>query len=40
MGFGSYPNVLVLEEDDLETNINKSLQFINTLNDNDWEEFN
>tara|TARA_B100000035_G_scaffold214590_1_gene183899 strand:- start:1284 stop:2174 length:891 start_codon:yes stop_codon:yes gene_type:complete len=33
MGFGSYPNVLVLEEDDLETNINKSLQFINTLND-------
>ena len=33
MGFGSYPNVLVLEEDGLETNINKSLQFINTLND-------
>lgn len=33
MGFGSYPNVLVLEKDDLETNINESLQFINTLND-------
>tara|TARA_A200000159_G_scaffold53850_1_gene49868 strand:+ start:22 stop:912 length:891 start_codon:yes stop_codon:yes gene_type:complete len=33
MGFGSYPNVLVLEEDDLETNINKVLQFINTLNE-------
>ena len=33
MGFGSYPNVLVLEEDDLEANIDKSLQFINALND-------
>ena len=33
MGFGSYPNVLVLEEDDLEENINKSLQFINSLNE-------
>jgi len=33
MGFGSYPNVLVLEEDDLETNINKTLQFINALNE-------
>ena len=33
MGFGSYPNVLVLEEDDLEENVNKSLQFINSLNE-------
>ena len=33
MGFGSYPNVLVLEEDDLETNIKKSLEFINALNE-------
>lgn len=33
MGFGSYPNVLVLEEDDLETNVSKSLQFINSLNE-------
>ena len=33
MGFGSYPNVLVLEEDNLEANIDKSLQFINALND-------
>ena len=33
MGFGSYPNVLVLEEDDLEVNLNSSLQFINTLNE-------
>ena len=33
MGFGSYPNVLVLEEDALEANIDKSLQFINALND-------
>ena len=33
MGFGSYPNVLVLEEDELKTNVNKSLQFINSLNE-------
>ena len=33
MGFGSYPNVLVLEEDDLEENLNKALQFINSLNE-------
>jgi thymidylate kinase len=33
MGFGSYPNVLVLEEDDLDRNINKLLQFINSLNE-------
>ena len=33
MGFGSYPNVLVLEEDNLEENINKSLQFISSLNE-------
>lgn len=33
MGFGSFPNVLVLEEDDLETNVSKSLQFINSLNE-------
>tara|TARA_Y100001970_G_scaffold109795_1_gene137113 strand:- start:1912 stop:2802 length:891 start_codon:yes stop_codon:yes gene_type:complete len=32
MGFGSFPNVLVLEEEDLENNINKSLSFIETLN--------
>ena len=32
MGFGSFPNVLVLEEEDLESNINKSLSFIETLN--------
>ena len=33
MGFGSFPNVLVLEEEDLEENVNKSLRFINTLNE-------
>ena len=33
MGFGSYPNVLVLEEDDLEENVSKSLQFIDSLNE-------
>ena len=33
MGFGSYPNVLVLEADDLKTNINKTLQFIDSLNE-------
>jgi thymidylate kinase len=33
MGFGSYPNVLVLEEDDLENNLTKSLQFIDSLNE-------
>lgn len=33
MGFGSYPNVLVLEEDDLENNLAKSLQFIDSLNE-------
>lgn len=33
MGFGSYPNVLVLEEDDLEENVNKALQFIDSLNE-------
>ena len=33
MGFGSYPNVLVLEGDDLEANLNSSLQFINALNE-------
>ena len=32
MGFGSFPNVLVLEEEDLESNINKSLNFIESLN--------
>ena len=33
IGFGSYPNVLVLEEDDLEINVKKSLLFIDSLND-------
>lgn len=33
MGFGSYPNVLVLEADNLEENLNSSLQFINALNE-------
>jgi len=33
MGFGSFPNVLVLEEEDLEINVNKTLNFINSLND-------
>lgn len=33
MGFGSFPNVLVLEEEDLEINVNKTLDFINSLND-------
>jgi len=33
MGFGSYPNVLVLEEDNLELNLDKALQFINSLNE-------
>jgi len=33
IGFGSFPNVLVLEEDDLETNIKKSLEFISSLNE-------
>lgn len=33
MGFGSYPNVLVLEEDDLEVNLSRTLQFINSLNE-------
>lgn len=32
-GFGSYPNVLVLEGDDLEANIKTSLEFIDTLNE-------
>lgn len=32
MGFGSFPNVLVLEEDNLEQNVNKAINFINTLN--------
>ena len=33
IGFGMFPNVLVLEEDDLEENVNKSLSFIDSLND-------
>ena len=33
MGFGSYPNVLVLEGDELETNTRKSLEFIDALNE-------
>ena len=33
MGFGSYPNVLVLEEDDLEANIKKSIEFMGALNE-------
>ena len=33
MGFGFFPNVLVLEEDDLEKNIEATLTFINSLND-------
>ena len=32
MGFGSYPNVLVLESDDLESNVKSSLEFIDSLN--------
>lgn len=32
MGFGSFPNVLVLEEDDLEENVNKVINFIDELN--------
>lgn len=32
IGFGSWPNVLVLESDDLESNIKSSLEFINSLN--------
>lgn len=32
IGFGSYPNVLVLESDDLESNVKSSLEFIDTLN--------
>lgn len=31
-GFGHYPNVLVLEEDDLEKNVTLCLEFINSLN--------
>jgi len=33
MGFGSFPNVLVLEGDDLEKNVEVALSFINSLND-------
>lgn len=33
MGFGFFPNVLVLEEDDLEKNVEATLTFINSLND-------
>lgn len=33
IGFGMFPNVLVLEEDNLEENVNKSLSFIDSLND-------
>jgi len=33
MGFRSYPNVLILEEDDLTKNIDTALDFINALND-------
>jgi len=33
MGFGSFPNVLVLEEENLENNIKKTIEFINSLND-------
>ena len=32
IGFGSYPNVLVLESDNLESNVKSSLDFINSLN--------
>jgi len=32
IGFGSYPNVLVLESDNLENNVKSSLDFINSLN--------
>ena len=32
IGFGSWPNVLVLESDDLESNIKSSLEFIDSLN--------
>ena len=32
MGFGSFPNVLVLEEDNLEENVNKTISFIESLN--------
>jgi len=33
IGFGSYPNVLVLESDNLESNVKSSLGFIDSLND-------
>lgn len=33
IGFGMFPNVLVLEEDNLEEKVNKSLSFIDSLND-------
>ena len=33
MGFGSYPNVLVLEEDGLKNNVIEALQFIDALNE-------
>ena len=33
MGFGGFPNVLVLEEDDLCKNVDLSLDFINSLNE-------
>jgi thymidylate kinase len=33
IGFGAFPNVLVLEEEELEENIDNCLSFINTLND-------
>ena len=33
MGFGSFPNVLVLEGDDLEKNVEVALSFINSLNE-------
>ena len=32
IGFGFYPNVLVLESDDLERNVKSSLEFIDSLN--------
>lgn len=33
MGFGGFPNVLVLEEDDLYKNVDLALDFINSLNE-------
>jgi len=33
VGFGLYPNVIVLESSDLEENVSKSIEFINALNE-------